>query len=404
MNISRLAASLSESPTLRLNALAKSMLAQGEPVIHLGGGEPKNKAPQSAIAAGVALLQTGDIKYTPSAGSPTLRKAVAKYTEENYGRKTAPENVIISGGAKQALFNLLFAIINPGDQVIVPAPYWVSYPEMVRMVGGIPVIVPSSVESHIPRLEDLLSAVTASTKAILLNSPNNPSGAMYPADLVGEIVRYCEQKEIWLLIDDIYHKLVFGGQTAPNPCAYTGQDVETSHVVLLNAVSKIYGMTGFRIGWAVTNKALAAMMNNIQSSITSCNSGILMAAAEAALSGPQDSVPELVATLEKNRAAMIQGLSELPGVRLVKPAGTFYCLPDFSAYNKDSLALCNFLLEKAKVVTVPGKEFGAEGHLRLSYCGSMQDVTEGAARIRWALDKTSPAEIRIGGQTAVRDW
>jgi aspartate aminotransferase len=404
MNTSRLAASLSESPTLRLNALAKAMLAKGEPVIHLGGGEPKNKAPQSAITAATAVLQTGDIKYTPSAGSPGLRKAVAKYTEENYGRKVAPENVIIAGGAKPALFNLLYALINPGEQVVLPAPYWVSYPEMIRMVGGVPVIVASSTETHVPTIKDLLGAVTDSTKAIILNSPNNPSGAVYPEELVREVVQFCEQKNIWLLMDDIYHKLVFDGKTAPNPCAFTDKDVEHSSVILINAVSKIYGMTGFRIGWVVANKGLATILNNIQSSIASCNSGILMAAAEGALAGPQEGVGELIATLEVNRAEMMHGLADIPGVRLVKPAGTFYCLPDFSFYNKDSMALCNLLLEKAKVVSVPGKEFGAEGHLRLSYCGSKQDVIEGVARIRWALDKTSPKEIRIGGQTVARDW
>jgi aspartate aminotransferase len=404
MNLSLLATSIAESPTLRLNALAKSMLAQGTPVIHLGGGEPRNKAPQSAIAAATAYLNTGDVKYTPSAGTASLRKAVADYTAVNYARKVAVENIIISSGAKQTLYNLLFTLINPGDEVIVPAPYWVSYPEMIRMVGGVPVTVASAEETHIPRAEDLLGAVTPRTKAILLNSPNNPSGAMYPAALVAEVVRYCERKGLWLIADDIYHKLAFDGMIAPNPLAYTDKDPEESRVVVINAVSKIYGMTGFRIGWAVAPKPVITVMNNIQSATTSCNSGVLMAAAEGALKGPQDGVPELVSALEANRNTMLKELAEIPGVRVVKPQGTFYCLPDFSAYQKDSLALCNFLLEKAFVVTVPGKEFGAEGHLRLSYCGSMQDVVEGVARIRWALDPAAPKEIRIGGKTAVRDW
>jgi aspartate aminotransferase len=404
MNLSRLALSIAESPTLRLNALAKSMQAQGIPVIHLGGGEPKNKAPRGAVESAAALLNTGDVKYTPSAGTASLRKAAARYTEENYGRKAAVENVIISAGAKQTLFNLLFALVNPGDEVIVPAPYWVSYPEMIRMTGGVPVIVPAPLETHIPRAEDLLGAVTGRTKAILLNSPNNPSGALYPAELVEEIVRYCERRDIWLLADDIYHKLVFDGQTAPNPCAYTDRGVEDSHLIIVNAVSKIYGMTGFRIGWAIAPKAVVSVMNNIQAATTSCNSGILMAAAEGALNGPQESVAELAALLESNRNAMLDALARIPNVRVVKPRGTFYCLPDFSAYGKDSLTLCNFLLEKTFVVTVPGKEFGAENHLRLSYCGTAQDVTEGVARIRWALDPAAPKEILIGGKPVLREW
>jgi aspartate aminotransferase len=404
MNLSRLALSIAESPTLRLNALAKSMQAQGIPVIHLGGGEPKNKAPRGAVESAAALLNTGDVKYTPSAGTASLRKAAARYTEENYGRKAAVENVIISAGAKQTLFNLLFALVNPGDEVIVPAPYWVSYPEMIRMTGGVPVIVPAPLETHIPRAEDLLGAVTGRTKAILLNSPNNPSGALYPAELVEEIVRYCERRDIWLLADDIYHKLVFDGQTAPNPCAYTDRGVEDSRLIIVNAVSKIYGMTGFRIGWAIAPKAVVSVMNNIQAATTSCNSGILMAAAEGALNGPQESVAELAALLESNRNAMLDALARIPNVRVVKPRGTFYCLPDFSAYGKDSLTLCNFLLEKTFVVTVPGKEFGAENHLRLSYCGTAQDVTEGVARIRWALDPAAPKEILIGGKPVLREW
>jgi aspartate aminotransferase len=404
MNLSLLASSIAESPTLRLNALAKSMLAEGTPVIHLGGGEPENKTPQSAITAATAYLNAGDVKYTPSAGSPSLRKAIADYTESNYGRKVAPENIIVSAGAKQTLYNLLFTLLNPGDEVIVPAPYWVSYPEMIRMVGGVPVTVASPEDTHIPRAEDLLRVVTGRTRAILLNSPNNPSGALYPPELVEAVARYCERRDLWLIADDIYHKLVFDGLTAPNPLAYAAPDIESTHVIVLNAVSKIYGMTGFRIGWAVAPRPIIAVMNNIQSATTSCNSGVLMAAAEGALKGPQEGVREMVSALETNRNAMLRALAGIPRVRVVKPQGTFYCLPDFSAYQKDSLALCNFLLEKAYVVTVPGKEFGAEGCLRISYCGSMQDLVEGAARIRWALDPSAPKEIRIGAKTAVRDW
>jgi aspartate aminotransferase len=402
MNVSKLAASIVESPTLKLNALAKSMLAQGLPVIHLGGGEPKNKTPRSAIDAATAVLNTGDIKYTPSAGSLSLRQAVCRYTEANYGRKVAPDNILISAGAKQAVYNLLFALVNPGEEVIIPAPYWVSYPEMARMVGGVPVTVASPGETNVPRLEDLLNAVSDRTKAVILNSPNNPSGAMYPPELVAELVRFCERKGIWLVADDIYHKLVFDGRTAPNPLACAEPDVESSHVVVINAVSKIYGMTGFRIGWAVAPKPVIQIMNNIQSGTTSCNSAVLMAAAEGALNGPQDGVAEMVHTLETNRNAMVKALREIPRVRVVEPQGTFYCLPDFSAYQPDSIALCKQLLEKVYVVTVPGKEFGAEGRLRLSYCGTLQNAVDGVARIRWMLDPSSPRQIRIGDQELTR--
>jgi aspartate aminotransferase len=275
---------------------------------------------------------------------------------------------------------------------------------MVKMVYGIPVIVTPEDGSFYPRMEDILKAVTSSTRAIIVNSPNNPSGVVFSEEFIQQIVEFCEKKNIYLIADDIYHKLVFDGLQAPNPCAYTERGVEESRLIILNAVSKIYGMTGFRIGWAVAPKAVIAVMNNIQAATTSCNSGILMAAAEAALKGPQDGVGELVSLLETNRDAMLQALAGIPGVRVVKPQGTFYSLPDFSAFGKDSITLCKFLLEKAFVVTVPGREFGAENHLRLSYCGTRADVIEGVARIRWALDPSSPKEIRIGEKTAVRDW
>lgn len=404
MSLSQLAKSIAESPTLRLNEEARLLKEKGEAVIHLGAGEPKNKAPISAILSAAAKLNTGEIKYTPTDGIPSLKKAIIRYTEESYDRIVAPENVIVSAGAKQSVFNLLYSIINPQEEVILLAPYWVSYPEMVKMVYGVPVIVTPEDGSFYPRMEDILKAVSSSTRAIIVNSPNNPSGVMYSDDFIGELVRYCEKKDIFVIMDDIYHKLVFDGKKAPSAYRHTTKDIESTHVIVVNGVSKLYGMTGFRIGWTIANRKLTEVMTNVQSQITSCTAVLLQAAAEGALTGLQSPVESLRMTLENNRNVMLQELNSLNGVKTIKPDGTYYCLPDFSAYSKNSVALCELLLKKALVVTVPGKEFGMEGHLRLSYAGSIKDVTEGISRIRWALDPSSPKEIYIGERKLVRDW
>jgi aspartate aminotransferase len=404
MSISQLARSIAESPTLSLNEQARLLREKGEAVIHLGAGEPKNRAPIAAILSSAAKLTAGDIKYTPTDGIPSLKKAVIRYTEEEYDRVVSAENIIVSGGAKQSLYNLLFALLNPQDEVIVLAPYWVSYPEMIKMVYGVPVIVTPEDGSFIPSMKDVEQAVSSYTKAIIINSPNNPSGVMYPEQLVADLVRFCERKGIYCIMDDIYHKLVFDGKTNVPAYRFTDRDIESTKVIVINGISKLYGMTGFRIGWVVAPKALVEVMTNIQAQTTSCTSLVLQAAAEGALTGLQSHVETLRLTLENNRNVMMQELNSFSGIKTVKPDGTYYCLPDFRAYNANSVELCKFLLTKALVVTVPGREFGMEGHLRLSYATTVKDVKQGVERIKWALDPSSPREIYIGDRKHVRDW
>jgi aspartate aminotransferase len=404
MSISQLARAIGESPTLKLNEEAQLLRDRGEPVIHLGGGEPKNKTPINAILSSVAKLKTGDVKYAPTDGYPSLKKAIIRYTEENYGRLVAPENVIVSSGAKQSVYNILFAIIDPQDEVIVLAPYWVSYPEMIKMVYGVPVIVTPEDGTFYPRLEEIEQAVTSSTKAIIVNSPNNPSGVMYSEQFIAEIVEFCESQGIYLIMDDIYHKLVFDGKQPISAYRFTTNDVENTHVIVVNGVSKLYGMTGFRIGWVVAGRPLVSVMTNIQAQTTSCPAAISQAAAEGALIGVQSGVENLRMTIQNNRDVMMNEMRAFTDVKVTKPDGTFYCLPDFRAYSRDSVELSKFLLKKALVVTVPGREFGMEGHLRISYAGTAKDVTDGIKRIRWALDPNAPSEIYIGDRKMVRDW
>ncbi|HEX9006097.1 MAG TPA: aminotransferase class I/II-fold pyridoxal phosphate-dependent enzyme, partial [Bacteroidota bacterium] len=375
-----------------------------EAVIHLGAGEPKNRAPIAAILSSAAKLNAGDIKYTPTDGIPSLKKAIIRYMEEQYDRLPAPEQVMVSGGAKQALFNLLFTLLNPQDEVIVLAPYWVSYPEMIRMVYGVPVIVTPEDGTFIPRLQEIEQAVSSYTKAIIVNSPNNPSGVVYPESLIAELVEFCERKGIYLIMDDIYHRLVFSNKLPVPAYRFTRKDIENTRVIVINGISKLYGMTGFRIGWVIASRELTAVMTNVQAQTTSCTSVLLQAAAEGALTGLQSVIEALRLTLQNNRDVMIQELCSFNGVRITRPDGTYYCLPDFRAYSTDSVGLSKFLLKKALVVTVPGKEFGMEGHLRLSYATTIKDVKEGVERIKWALDPTSPNEIYIGERKLVRDW
>jgi aspartate aminotransferase len=404
MYLSQLARQIAVSPTFALNEEARLLRERGEPVINLGIGEPRNKAPLNAILSTTARVTSGEVKYSPPEGTPSLIKAIIRYTEDNYDRMAAPENVIVTTGAKQSIFNILYSILNPQDEVIVLAPYWVSYPEMIRMCYGIPVIVTPEDGTFHPRFEDIEKAVTAYTRAIIINSPNNPSGCIFSDQFLAKIVDFCERKNIYLISDDIYHKLFFDGRRPTPAYAFTRQDIESSMVITVNGISKLYGMTGFRVGWVIANRKLIHIMTNVQAQMTSCTSIVLQAAAEGALTGMQTEVENLRLSFENNRNVTLQELKTISDVRTIKPDGTFYCLPDFRAYSQDSVALSKQILKRALVVTVPGKEFGMEGHLRLSYAGTIKDITTAIERIKWMIDPNSPSEIFIGDRKMVRDW
>lgn len=404
MSFSIIGRSIAESVTLKLNETAAILRAKGEPVIHLGIGEPKSKAPIDAILAAASLLNSGDIRYTPADGIPALKQAIIRYTVDQYGRVVAPENVIASGGAKQSIMVALQAILDPQDEVIFPAPYWVSYPEMVKLCGAVPVPVYPEDGTFYPRMKDIEQVVGPYTKAIMINSPNNPTGVIYSEQFIGEIVEFCQSHGIYLIMDDIYHRLVFGDKKVPNCYKYLKGGIDDSKLILINGVSKQYAMTGFRIGWTVASKRLVEIMTNIQSHQTSGPSVLLQVAAVGALNGIQSSVESLRVTLENNTKVMMEQLNAFTGLRVTKPDGTFYCFVDFSNYNKNSNQLAHFLLDKVRVITVPGKEFGMEGFLRLSTCGSIKEIIQGVERIKWAIDPNSPNELYIGERKLTRDW
>ena len=322
---------------------------------------------------------------------------------ENYGQDVLPKEIVVSPGAKASLYMALLAITDPDDEIVITAPYWVSYPEMIKAVRGRPVVVQTG-EDFEPRLEDIERAITPRTRAIVVNSPNNPSGAVYGEALIAGLVALCEARDLFLIVDDIYHRLVFAGRRTTSPFTFAKRDRAESRIILINGISKLYGMTGFRIGWAVAAPEIAAAMGKLQGQSVSCPSALLQDAARGALSGQQAVLDGLMTTLEHNRDVLCEGLKAIPGVKLQVPAGTFYSLADFSAIEASSEKLSQLLLEKALVVTVPGKEFGREGHLRISFCGSLEEICKGVDRLRWALDPESPREIWLGEERAIRDW
>jgi aspartate aminotransferase len=298
----------------------------------------------------------------------------------------------------------LQAILDPQDEVIFPAPYWVSYPEMVKLCGAKPVPAPAEDGTFYPRIEDIVRRHSSYTKAVIINSPNNPSGVMYSAEFIKDIVELCEKEDLYLIMDDIYHRLIFDGKKPINCYEYANDLGKSSKLIVVNGVSKQYAMTGFRIGWAVANPEIIRVMSIIQGHQTSGPPGVLQKAAVAAINGVQSSVENLRIQLKNNRDIMLQQLRSFDGVNVTKPDGTFYCFADFSHYGKDSQKLAEFILDKVQVITVPGAEFGVEGHLRLSYCGAVKDITEGIERIKWALDPNSPNELYMGDRKLIRDW
>lgn len=386
MRISNQASAIAPSPTLALNELAKNLQSQGKPVINLGVGEPANLTPMDAVKKASARLETRKIKYTPSSGTQDLKRGIIQYTLENYGLTPLEKNILVTVGAKQAIYNALLTILNPGDDVILLAPYWVSYPEMVKMVGGRPVVVAPHTGTLTHRLTDIQNAISPRTKAIIFNSPNNPSGVIYPPSFVADLVALCEKNEIYLIMDDIYHKLVYGNTPWTPGYEVSSKGIDSSHIIVINGISKSYGMTGFRIGWALASQELIKVMTNIQSQTTSGASILLQDAALGAITGDQDVVKHLCETIKKNREVTLEGLETISRVSLTQPEGAFYCLPDFSAYNPDSMALSRYILENALVAVVPGYAFGMEGHLRISYAGDAEDISAAIERIKQLLE------------------
>jgi aspartate aminotransferase len=390
MRISARLSKIQPSLTLAVSAKAAQLEAQGVSVISFGVGEPDFDTPDHIKEQAIAALKTGVGKYTPVPGTPALRKIVATEFNNVHGTKYAADQIIVSVGAKHSLFNLFMALLDEGDEVIIPTPCWVSYPELVQMAGGTPVLLPTKMSDGYEFDEAALrKVVTSKTRGIIVNSPCNPTGAVYGKATLAAIGRvFAEHPEAFVITDDIYRRLVYGIEWHSFLRVCPSMAEQT---IVVDGVSKSYAMTGWRIGFTAGPKPLISAMSTLQGQSTSNPAAISQAAAIAALTGTDHPIEAMRTEFDKRRRVMVEMLRAIPGVKLHEPTGAFYCFPDLSAYCKgnikDDVALSTYLLDEARVAVVPGTGFYAPGHVRLSYATSLDNVRNGVQKIAAALAK-----------------
>ena len=380
---------ISPSLTLAITAKAKAMKAAGEPVVSFGVGEPDFNTPKNIIDAAKAALDKGYTKYTPSSGLLPLRKAICEKFKKDNGLDYDPSQIIVSDGAKHSIFNACFALIEEGDEVIIPAPYWLTYPEVVKVCGGVPVYLECRKEDKFKFTPArLAAAITPKTKMLIFNSPSNPTGAVYTEEEVRAIAKVCEEKEIFVLSDEIYEKLCYDGVKPFSVAACSEKMKELT--VTVNGVSKTYAMTGWRVGYLAAPKDVAKAIDSFQSHATSNACSISQYAAIEALASPAEEVQKMVDVFAERREKMLARIEKIDGVSAVEPYGAFYVMLVIGdLYGKSykgkkidgSITFSDALLEAEKVATVPGISFGADDCLRLSYSLSSEDIEEGLNRI-----------------------
>jgi aspartate aminotransferase len=387
---------LAPSSTLAVQAKARELKARGIDVVSFGAGEPDFDTPQRIKDAALRAMQRGQTKYTEVGGIAELRAAVCAKLKRDNNLDYEPADVLVSVGAKHTLFNLVMALINPGDEVLVPSPYWVSYPEQARLLGGVPIDVATH-ESTGFDLDpaELARAVTPRTKLIVINSPNNPTGAVFSRTALEAVARLAVERKLWVVSDECYEALTFEGRHVS--IASFGPEIK-ARTIVVNTCSKAYAMTGWRIGYAAGDRTLIRAMTDVQSQVTSNPSSVAQWAAVEALTGPQDEVAKMAGEFDRRRRLIIEGLNALPGVTCGMPRGAFYAFanvsglfgrtwrkPDGALTLKSSLDVTAFLLEQARVAVVPGRDFGSDGHVRLSYATSDALISEGLTRMAGAL-------------------
>jgi aspartate aminotransferase len=382
------------SITLAVTAKAAKLKADGIDVVSFGAGEPDFDTPAHIKAAAAAALEKGVGKYTEVGGILPLRKAIAAELSAVHATKIEPDQILVSSGAKHSLYNLIMALIDPGDEVLIPAPYWVSYPDMVMLAGGRPVILETKAEDDFAvTAKQVADAVSPRTRAIVLNNPSNPTGAVYTKAQIEALAKVVVEKDLIVISDDIYRQLVYGDGKYVSIAAVSPEVAKRT--ILVDGVSKTYAMTGWRIGYTAGPLPLIKAMAKIQGQSTSNPTHIAQVAALAALTGPQECVATMRAAFDERRQAMVRLLRAIPNVKCREPKGAFYAFPDVSAYVgkkspegsilDDDVQLCDWLVEVGKVAVVPGSGFGAPGFVRLSYACSMANIEDGVARLAKAL-------------------
>ncbi len=395
--LSNRAKSLKPSPTLAINAKAKSMQAQGIHVISFGAGEPDFDTPQNIKQAAKKALDDGFTKYTPVGGIDDLKDAIIKKFQRDSGLSYKRSEIIVSCGGKHSFYNLAQAIFDQGEEVIIPAPYWVSYPPMVALANGTPVIVNTTEKNEFKITpEELKKVITQKTKALIINSPSNPTGSAYTKKELEKIAEIAISKNFFVISDEIYEKIVYDGFEFTS-IASLSEEIKKK-TIIVHGVAKTYAMTGWRIGYTAGSEEIISAMNNIQSQSTSNPTSISQKASVEALIGPQNEVEKMVSAFAQRRNYIVDRLNKIPGVSCYKPVGAFYVFPNFSSYYgksyqgkkiENSTHLADFFLDVAKVAVVPGVEFGADPFERLSYATSMEDIKEGLNRIEEAIKKLS---------------
>lgn len=395
MELSRKAQAIEPSLTLAITAKAKEMKEKGIDVISFSAGEPDFNTPKNIINAAIKAMEDGNTKYTSVNGILQLREAICKKFKDDNGLEYNPSQIVVSTGAKQSLANTFLAILNPGDEVIVSTPYWVSYPELIKLADGKPVFVEGDEKSNYKfTKENLEKAVTAKTKAIVLNTPNNPTGTIYNKEELEVIADFAKKYDIIIISDEMYEKLIYDNENHISIASLSKDTYERT--IVINGLSKSYAMTGWRIGYCAASEKIAKLMISIQSHVTSNVCSITQYAALEALSGPQDEITKMINEFEKRRNYMINRIESIDNLSIVKPKGAFYIMINIEnclgkeingKILNDSMEFCASLLENEKLAVIPGKAFGLNNYIRVSYATSMEAIKEGLNRIESFIKK-----------------
>ena len=395
MQLSKKAGNISPSITLEITAKANELKSQGIDVVSFGAGEPDFNTPENIIEAAIKAMKDGKTKYTPAGGILQLKETICNKFKNDNNLEYKPSPIIVSTGAKQSLANTFMAILNPGDEVLIPVPYWVSYPELVKLADGVPVFVNTDEKDNYKyTIESLNSALTSKTKAILLNSPNNPTGTIYNKEELVEIAEFAKENDLIIISDEIYEKLIYDGNEHISIASLSQDAYERT--IVINGVSKTYAMTGWRLGYAAASEQIVKHMTSIQSHMTSNVNTITQYAAIEALNGPVEDLNNMVKEFESRRNFMIEKLNSIDGISIIKPNGAFYIMVNISEYLNTSLNGTNIsnsldfakvLLEEEKVAVIPGSGFGLDNYVRLSYATSKEIIGKGIERISSFLNK-----------------
>jgi aspartate aminotransferase len=396
--VSKRIAAIAESATLAVDSKAKALKAAGRPVIGFGAGEPDFPTPDYIVNAAIdAAKVPANHRYTPTPGLPELREAIVKKTKRDSNYEITADQVLVTNGGKQAVYQSFASILDPGDEVLLPSPYWTTYPECIKLAGGVSVeVFADETQNYLVSVEQLEKALTPKTKVLLFCSPSNPTGSVYSADQVKAIGQWAYNKGLWVITDEIYEHLLYDGATAPSICVLVPELADRT--IILNGVAKTYAMTGWRVGWMIGPKDVIKAATNLQSHLSSNVSNVSQRAAIAALSGDLAAVHKMGEAFDRRRKLIVKLLNEIPGVSCPTPTGAFYVYPSVKGVlgkeirgkrPKTSAELATLLLEEVEVAAVPGEAFGPSGYLRFSYALGDEDIVEGIGRVKKLLSEAN---------------